>query len=444
MLLRIAALSTLACAPVFADTVTYKVIADEEARIAPLSSHPSLSDGRAAFLGRDLVSGTEGVFVHSLLAGGLPTVIAKRGVSAPNKPAAAIMAFTDPVFFDGRVVFGGSGADGAPLGIYAGAGAALATLANGGRVVLPAAAVRADPSGVVSANIFTPAGGAAGAFITTNQALPGGGKLAEARAIEPAIGRSIITFAAPVTDNGAQRAGLYAYKIGSGVLSVIANWLTPIPDGGHLLSFRAVDTDGVRVSTIARGGSGRDSFEGVWTFSAGGGDPLLITRVGKPAIADMVFTEFFNTAIDGDTVYFDANIGVGETKKYALFAERAGQRTTLLVSDMLVDGHRIVSAGFSPSGVQGKAIAVDARYQRGGARTAGVALILIQLADTTTPTQAPICHADFDGNGRLGQQDLFAFLEAYFGGQPAADMDASGSVKSSDLYLFLDAYFRGC
>ena len=54
------------------------------------------------------------------------------------------------------------------------------------------------------------------------------------------------------------------------------------------------------------------------------------------------------------------------------------------------------------------------------------------------------CHADFDADGMLGIPDIFAFLSAWFGQQPAADFDADGTVAVPDIFSFLSAWFAGC
>jgi len=40
--------------------------------------------------------------------------------------------------------------------------------------------------------------------------------------------------------------------------------------------------------------------------------------------------------------------------------------------------------------------------------------------------------------------DIFAFLSAWFGQQPAADFDANGTIGVPDIFAFLSAWFAGC
>ena len=60
------------------------------------------------------------------------------------------------------------------------------------------------------------------------------------------------------------------------------------------------------------------------------------------------------------------------------------------------------------------------------------------------PVPAPPCPADFNGVGGVTVQDIFDFLNAYFGNDPGADFNDSGAVTVQDIFDFLNAYFAGC
>jgi hypothetical protein len=76
----------------------------------------------------------------------------------------------------------------------------------------------------------------------------------------------------------------------------------------------------------------------------------------------------------------------------------------------------------------------------GGAATApGYALVY----NGTTLATPPYCIADFDDNGILGVQDIFAYLNAWFGGDPRADIDDNG-LSVQDIFTFLNTWFSGC
>lgn len=55
-----------------------------------------------------------------------------------------------------------------------------------------------------------------------------------------------------------------------------------------------------------------------------------------------------------------------------------------------------------------------------------------------------ICPADFNCSGTLTVADIFAFLSAWFAGDPSTDVDALGGIQVSDIFAFLAAWFAGC
>jgi hypothetical protein len=54
-----------------------------------------------------------------------------------------------------------------------------------------------------------------------------------------------------------------------------------------------------------------------------------------------------------------------------------------------------------------------------------------------------VCAADFDNNGQVQVADIFAFLAAWFAGQPAA-MNFGGVAGVPAVFAFLTAWFAGC
>jgi glycerophosphoryl diester phosphodiesterase len=54
------------------------------------------------------------------------------------------------------------------------------------------------------------------------------------------------------------------------------------------------------------------------------------------------------------------------------------------------------------------------------------------------------CDAEFDGVPGLTVQDIFAFLSAWFAGEPRADIDTVGGLTVQDIFRFLAAWFEGC
>jgi hypothetical protein len=49
--------------------------------------------------------------------------------------------------------------------------------------------------------------------------------------------------------------------------------------------------------------------------------------------------------------------------------------------------------------------------------------------------------ADFDGNGTVAVADIFAFLAAWFAGDPRADLDGTPGIGVSDIFAFLAMWF---
>ncbi len=57
----------------------------------------------------------------------------------------------------------------------------------------------------------------------------------------------------------------------------------------------------------------------------------------------------------------------------------------------------------------------------------------------------PCCHADFDKDGGIGVQDIFAYLNAWFGGSPYAAVEGDGvrTPDVQDVFTYLNLWFAG-
>ncbi len=67
------------------------------------------------------------------------------------------------------------------------------------------------------------------------------------------------------------------------------------------------------------------------------------------------------------------------------------------------------------------------------------------LTHVVDPNPCPAgCRADFDHNGQLQVQDIFAFLNGWFAGVLAADFDGLNGLQVQDIFAFLNAWFAGC
>jgi hypothetical protein len=47
-------------------------------------------------------------------------------------------------------------------------------------------------------------------------------------------------------------------------------------------------------------------------------------------------------------------------------------------------------------------------------------------------------------SGTLEVADIFAFLNAWFAGDPRADFDGESGLQVADIFAFLNAWFAGC
>lgn len=67
----------------------------------------------------------------------------------------------------------------------------------------------------------------------------------------------------------------------------------------------------------------------------------------------------------------------------------------------------------------------------------------IDVAGLPVPGNPP-CAADFNGVGGVTVADIFAFLSAWFAGDPAADFNQVDGLTVADIFDFLRAWFAGC
>jgi hypothetical protein len=55
-----------------------------------------------------------------------------------------------------------------------------------------------------------------------------------------------------------------------------------------------------------------------------------------------------------------------------------------------------------------------------------------------------LCAADFDCSGAATVADIFAFLSAWFAGDPRGNFNGTGGTNVQDIFDFLAAWFVGC
>lgn len=54
------------------------------------------------------------------------------------------------------------------------------------------------------------------------------------------------------------------------------------------------------------------------------------------------------------------------------------------------------------------------------------------------------CPGDYNADGNVSAQDVFAFLNDWFAGSASADINLSRSITLQDVFDFLNAWFNGC
>jgi uncharacterized protein (TIGR03118 family) len=69
---------------------------------------------------------------------------------------------------------------------------------------------------------------------------------------------------------------------------------------------------------------------------------------------------------------------------------------------------------------------------------------IVGRIDAGAITIPPICHADFNHDGRVAVQDIFDFLNSWLAADPAADFNHSGALETQDIFDFLNVWLGGC
>lgn len=110
--------------------------------------------------------------------------------------------------------------------------------------------------------------------------------------------------------------------------------------------------------------------------------------------------------------------GAGTASTLSLFADFAGFGESVYVANM----------AFSDQPMSAAQVAA-----LGGPNARGIVYL-----------KAVPCAADFDGVNGLTVADIFAFLTAWFAGNPAADFDQMNGLTVADIFAFLTAWFAGC
>jgi hypothetical protein len=96
-----------------------------------------------------------------------------------------------------------------------------------------------------------------------------------------------------------------------------------------------------------------------------------------------------------------------------------------------------LASGFA--GVDDAAGAVGAQYPA----PADASCSTLTLTVEPDPC-APACIADFTHTNGVDLLDIFAFLNAWFAGDPRANVNGTNGVDLLDIFFFLQHWFAGC
>jgi hypothetical protein len=107
----------------------------------------------------------------------------------------------------------------------------------------------------------------------------------------------------------------------------------------------------------------------------------------------------------------------------------------------LVDLGSLTPGGLAASGWFSLNSAIQTR---GTERILGAGSRLNSLQTVPYVLAAPWCAADFDHSGGLTQLDIFAFISAWFAGDPRADFNHANGLETQDIFAYLNAWFVGC
>ncbi|HEX4962767.1 MAG TPA: GC-type dockerin domain-anchored protein [Thermoanaerobaculia bacterium] len=69
-------------------------------------------------------------------------------------------------------------------------------------------------------------------------------------------------------------------------------------------------------------------------------------------------------------------------------------------------------------------------------------ILLFGLFLAGQPAMAEPCPADYNGDGQVNEDDVYAFLNVWYA-TVEADINQDGQVTMDDVYAFLDLYFAG-
>lgn len=166
----------------------------------------------------------------------------------------------------------------------------------------------------------------------------------------------------------------------------------------------------------------------------------VIAQEGSPvpaAVGAFNFTNFGTGAVaindNGDVIYFATWNDPDTTRNQGIFVndELIVQKGVTIVDGQTLSTMSAVESNFSAS-PNGRYIVFE-----GTLTDARDGAFLVDRGGDE-------CLADFDGNSAVEVPDIFAFLSAWFAGDPSSDIDGDTFVQVPDIFAFLSLWFAGC
>jgi hypothetical protein len=466
-IITLATAALLTASHASAQSTSLRVLADWGSTYRPRGDRPALHNGTVAFLGDQAGPDPtrEAVFRGSL-DGTVPfTPIAFGRMTGGDlipwrTDGSWFVGFGNPIVWNDRVIFDairsnngtgtfGEGAVVSTSGSYSFFGPSIASPSPG-------------PLGLAQPVSFRYNNGTIVQSIPVNSPLPGGGTtpggpFRTTSVYEgSAYGGGMVVQTTRLNTPTDFRYGIYAWSPVTQQLSMVVNHLTNIPTVNQPFEvYSGVDTDGQTVSFFGfRGFLGQGAVGGIYTTPITGAGPVTpIATLGEMSPYGQPYYTFGTTAIDGDTLFFDATIGEFANTRYAVFAACRGRVIPVYVSGSTINGKRMLDGRVNHRAVEGRDMVMWARYELAGAPGgAGVMLLHVSL------NCPPVCIADMDDgtgtgtpDGGVTIDDLLYYLGVYEAGTSRADVDngtgtgtPDGGVTIDDLLYYLARFETGC
>jgi hypothetical protein len=182
------------------------------------------------------------------------------------------------------------------------------------------------------------------------------------------------------------------YRVLPGSLEIVADWMTPVPDGPDLFTDFSwgVAVQGGRVVFTA-GGS---SSHGIYEYESGTLSTLVDRNTAVPGSPTVSFDGFGFVSLDGDDTAFEAYLSDGVDVREALYVELDGQLRRVIGTSDTLDGKVVTSLLLGPEALDGNELAFLAHF---GGFDYGIYVATIPLAPAPVPALSPLGFAVLGG-----------------------------------------------